>query len=277
MTLKSWLEAAYRRLKEAGFPGPRAEAEWLAAAVLDRSRAQLVTMDQDPLPADAAGRLEAALERRQAGESLAYIVGYKDFFKHRFAAGPGVLVPRPETELLVETALALKPQLNPAPLIADFGAGTGCIGLSLLLEWPDAKLVAVETSAAASEYLRRNIGSLGLAARVRLENNPVENFTGGNLDLVVANPPYIAADDPQVEPGVRRFEPPEALFAADRGFSAIRGWARVAGAALKAGGFLLMEVGAGQARELGDFGPLKLESIKKDLAGIERAVIWRKM
>lgn len=280
MTLRQWLADAYAEFKSAGIDQPRAEAEMLVGALLLWPRAKLVTHDAHELDDEQRSHLDLGLLRRISGEPLAYICGYKDFFKSRFEVGPGALIPRPETELVVEAALELLALGDTR--IADFGAGTGCIGISILLERPMAKLVAVEKSADALEFLRRNISALKVSDRVRLLAIPVEdlndNDNDNDFDLIVANPPYISPADPDVETNVRIFEPAAALFSDQEGYGAIKRWLDVAANALKPKGHLIMEVGAGQAGLLREHSVrgMKLETVRRDLAGQERVLIWRK-
>lgn len=236
----------------------------------------MVTRDQDFLEPNDLRLLDLALLRRLAGEPLAYVCGFKDFYKHRFLVGPGVLIPRPETEIVVEAALDFLPQGESR--IADFGAGTGCIGISILLERPAARLVAVEKSPDALKYLRRNIKELGVGARTEVAPIAVEELPDKDFDLIVANPPYIAPTDPNVEENVRRFEPALALFSDGEGLGAIHRWLDEAARILKVNGRLIMEVGAGQSKILREYSVqgLKFDSVKRDLAGHERVLIWRK-
>lgn len=277
MTIQHWLKKAVAQLTDARFEEPRLEADLLLTGILKWTRVQVLTQEQDSLGPGDEARLDQALRRRLSGEPLAYILGRKGFYKADFFVGPGVLVPRPETELVVETALALFAK-NPPQQVADFGAGSGCIGLSLLTEWPRTKLTAIESSAAALSYLQRNIEGLGLRARVEVLALSVENFLGHDLDLIVANPPYIAADDSELEEGVKKFEPHQALFADQGGFGAIARWLEVGIRALRPGGHLVMEVGSQQSHQVEAWPTKELvfQAKHRDLSGHDRVMVWTK-
>jgi release factor glutamine methyltransferase len=276
MTLKEWLGLAFRQMRAAGELEPRNECELMAAAVLKRNRTSIIAHDSDILSDPNLERLNQALVRRRNGEPLAYIVGEKSFFKSEFKVGPGVLIPRPETEHLVEEALL---RIKPGTLnIADFGAGSGCIGLSLLIEWPQAKLVAIENSPAAREYLKANIDALELLDRVRVDPESVRDFESTEpFDLIVANPPYVDEASFEIAANVKKFEPATALFAKENGLADIYDWIEVAHRHLKPGALLLMEIGKGQAEVLKSNPTLwvgwKSLEIKADLAGIDRVII----
>ena len=278
MTLRAWLQAAYQEFKALGFTTPRAEAEIFASQVLDFPRAKLIAHEEQELSPEQAERLSAGLVRRITGEPLAYVVGFKHFFKSEFEVGPGVLIPRPETELVVELALELREKLPDACRIADFGAGSGCIGLSLILECPRAELVLVENSPEAIKYLVRNLKKLKVENRAAVRDVAVESLNTREFHLVVANPPYIADKDPDVDPHVRGFEPGSALFSDENGLGAIRRWLKVGSEVLLSGGFLIMEIGAGQATDLRtqQVEGLAFVSVHQDLAGHDRVLIWRK-
>ncbi len=218
------------------------ESELLIQHFLKISREKLhLDGEHIQLKADQSDLLKAAAQRILAKESLAYIVGYKDFYKSRFEVGPGVLVPRPESELVVEAVLKYKKEFKD---IADFGAGSGCIGLSILAERPQAHLLCVEASSEAFRYLIKNANAFTNAKCVLTTVESVE----GEFDVVVANPPYIATEDPFVDEGVRRYEPAQALFSEDHGFKHFTQWSLKAFEVLRPHGLFVCEIGYNQGK-----------------------------
>ena len=278
MKLGEFTQELTNTFREVGFEQPLSEAQLLISGVLGQTRSQIISEDQQELTIYQLALLQAAVSRRQKGEPLAYILGKKDFFKASFAVGPHVLIPRPETELLVEVALEKFPTTNQPLQIADFGAGSGCIGLSILLERPFAKLVAIENSVEAHVFLKKNIATYQLDSRVVVNGGTVEDFKRAQLfDLIVANPPYIAHGDKNVMPAVHQFEPHVALYSDQMGLGAIRRWAQKSAELLKPDGFLLMEIGADQETQLReepwDQWGLKLIEVRNDLAGLPRLIV----
>ncbi|MCW7537151.1 peptide chain release factor N(5)-glutamine methyltransferase [Aquabacterium sp. A7-Y] len=231
----------------------RLDAQALLAHVLglpaERARAWLLAHDSDPVPADAAARYAALAARRAAGEPLAYLVGEKEFYGLRLAVSPAVLVPRPDTETLVEWALELARPLL-AARIADLGTGSGAIVLALAAQLPGARLTAVERSPEALAVARANGERLGLPVRW-LHGSWWRPFAGQpheRFELAVSNPPYIAEGDPHLD--ALRHEPRQALTAGERGLDDLADI--IAGAAdhLAPGGWLLLEHGHEQASEV---------------------------
>jgi release factor glutamine methyltransferase len=277
MTVGAALQKIKQQLQT--FSHPRLEADRLLAHVLGVEASDLIRRESEKLDPEKTKWLEAAVERRLNGEPLAYVLESQGFFKSEFVVRKGVLVPRPETELVVETALRLYAGRAPETF-ADLGCGSGCIGLSLLREWPTAHLLAIDASVEAVVIARENMEKLGLQNRCEIRHSPVDNLEYQNrFDLVVANPPYIAVDDPRVEENVRRHEPHEALFAGEKGLSDIFAWSAWAIAALRPGGWWITEIGTGQNEEVGaklmELGFLNL-GIKKDLAGHSRVICAQK-
>ena len=258
---------------------PRREAEVLLGAALGRTRAWLLAHPEERiLDCEATDRYEAGVTRRSHGEPVAYILGEKEFWSLPLAVGPGVLVPRPETELVVERALARFPP-DAAFAALDLAAGSGAIALAIAHERPGCRMTATDLSAVAVETTRANAARLGLAARVEVaQGSWFEAVADRTFDLIVSNPPYIAADDPRVEPGVRRFEPPQALFSGPTGLEALS--VIVAGAAqhLVAGGWLIVEHGDAQGAAVrGLFEGAGFADVRtdRDLAGRERCTEGR--
>lgn len=223
----------------------RLEARVLAAHTWQVDRAWLIAHGADT-PSDAqTAQFQALLSRRLAGEPVAYLIGTREFYGRPFQVTPDVLIPRPDTELLVELALARIPP-DQAVEVLDLGTGSGCIAITLALERPRARVTAVDRSAAALAIARRNAGILG--ARVDLLRSDWFDALGGRrFGLIVGNPPYIAAADPHLANGDVRFEPPTALASGVDGLDDLRGLTAAARAHLKPGGVLLLEHGYDQA------------------------------
>ena len=218
------------------------EAELLLQHVLQQPRAWLFAHGAD-IPGDAAlQRFRALLARRTAGEPLAYILGRREFWSLDLEVTPAVLIPRAETELLVELALQRLPQKQKVD-IADLGTGSGAIALALAHERPLARVLATDASPAALEVAWRNAERLGLGNVEFLRSDWFDGLGARRFDLIVSNPPYIAADDAHLYRGDLRFEPPDALASGADGLEAIRTIAHAAQAHLHPGGALLLEHG----------------------------------
>lgn len=254
ITLDQAIAATARALRALGPDvDARREAEALAAACLGCGRAGIVTRGDLPLEPPLDAILARWTERRAAGEPLAYIVGHREFWTLRLAVTPAVLVPRPETELLVERALALAPQRDaaaPPVTLLDLGTGSGAIALAVASERPGWKIVATDRSAAALGVAQQNARGHGLARVEFLEGDWFAPLAGRRFDLVVSNPPYVAADDPVLHGDSLRREPQGALTPGHDAFAAID--AIVAGAPghLLPGGWLALEHGATQAAQV---------------------------
>lgn len=279
------LTAATDALAAAGVGEPRLDAELLLAHVSGRSRASLIADPDAALSSAETRRYGELVRRRLRREPLAYIVGTKGFRRLELAVDSRVLVPRPETELLVEVALARRPGR-----VLDVGTGSGAIALAVADELPEAEVVATDTSPGALAVARANAERLGLAGRVRFEEGTVPE--GTHFDLVLANLPYVAERDwAGLEPEVTQWEPREALLAGEDGLDAYRALlAPIAeGPAeclrptfsdqttpLEAAAAIAVEIGVGQAVEvaelLRDAGFEEIE-VREDLAGIERVVV----
>jgi release factor glutamine methyltransferase len=265
------------RLAEAGIENARAEAWLLLAAATGRDRAALITGAGDALDPAARGRLENLLRRRIAREPIAYILGEKEFWSLPLAVGPGVLIPRSETETLVEAALDAIPDRRAKQRVLDLGTGSGCILLALLSELGNAAGLGVDASAAALETARANAARLGLAGRARFREGDWGRGLSGPFDLIVSNPPYVAAPDWQsLQPEIRDFEPRAALLAGVDGLDAYRALAPDGLRLLATCGRLVLEIGQGQgdavAAILAAHG-LDVVERRRDLAGIERCLV----
>lgn len=234
------------------------------------TRVQLITRAEQPLGAHEAARLDALVARRLAGEPIAYIVGRREFFGLDFEVSDAVLIPRPDTELIVELALE---RLPPQGRLLDMGTGSGAIAVSIAHNRPDASVTALDVSAAALAVAQRNAANN--QARVRfLQSDWFGALAAGErFELIVSNPPYIAAGDAHLSQGDLRFEPSGALTDHADGLSALRTIVAGSPAHLTAGGWLLMEHGYDQAASvralLADGGYREVQSWR-DLGGIER-------
>ncbi|MBS0193164.1 MAG: peptide chain release factor N(5)-glutamine methyltransferase [Proteobacteria bacterium] len=238
-TIATLLSRAATRL---GVDG-RTEAELLLTHALARPRAWLFAHADDPVADGDAEAFERLVQRRERGEPIAQILGHAGFWSLDLRITPDVLIPRPETELLVERALALLP-IDRALRVADLGTGSGAIALAIASERPLAKVAAVDASAAALEVAQANVQALNLSARVRcVQGDWFAPLADERFDLIASNPPYVAQDDPHLREGDLRFEPMLALASGNDGLDAIRRIVRAATAHLHAGGWLLLEHG----------------------------------
>jgi release factor glutamine methyltransferase len=222
------------------------DAQLLLAYVLACPRSHLLAAMSEPVPARAAARFRALLRRRAAGEPLAYLIGEREFWSLRLLLGPEVLVPRPETELVVERALALLPAQCAA--VADLGTGSGAIALALAFERPGWELVATDRSQAALRIARANAQRLGIANVEFLQGEWCAPLRGRRLDAIVSNPPYVAALDPAM--AALRYEPAGALSPGPSGLEALEAIIREAPSVLRPGGVIVLEHGAAHARAL---------------------------
>jgi release factor glutamine methyltransferase len=273
-TVKALVDAVARQLKAAGIDGARAEARLIVAQTtgLDRTR-QLADPCQevDPEPAFALA------SRRCAREPMAYLTGSREFWGLDFLVGPGVLVPRPETETLVEVVLAELADRRAALRVLDLGTGTGCLLLTLLTLYPTAIGIGIDRSTAALAWAARNRERLGLEDRTLLVQGDWLAAVQGPFDLIVSNPPYIAPDEPR-DPETRH-EPESALIAGTDGLDAYRAIAGPAWLSLAPEGLALFEIGAGQGdavRALLARAGFRAVAVMPDLAGRPRAVIGKK-
>jgi release factor glutamine methyltransferase len=272
------LDAAAVGLRAAGIEDPRLDAEVLLAAATGLDRATLVASPETEVAAPAARLFGEMVRRRLRREPVAYIVGAKGFRHLVLTVDRRVLIPRPETELLVEVALERQPRT-----LLDVGTGSGAIALALAEELSDCTVTATDTSPGALEVARANAARLGLADRVRFLLCSVPE--GESFDLLVANLPYVAsADWPSLAPEVTRWEPREALLAGADGLDAYRALlgergsplSRYPGKRTTTVAALALEVGEGQAAAVGELlreaGFATIET-RRDLAGIERVVV----
>lgn len=282
------LQGAHR-LRQAGVPEARREAGSLVAHLLDRDRSFILSHAEDPLSQEQLKQFHDYLERRAQGEPLQYITGHQEFYGLDFEVTGDVLIPRPETELLIETALKLAGR-ETAPFICDVGTGSGCVAITLLhelRETPGTRAVAIDISPAAVAVAKRNAARHSLTEQIDFvisdcfaaldPQDPRHSF----FDLIVSNPPYVAGPAlAGLQSEVRDFEPRLALAAGPDGLVIIRRLLLEAGNFLKTGGHFLFEIGFDQSatvEQLIDRDIWKLLDTHKDLQGIPRTVALEKL
>jgi release factor glutamine methyltransferase len=266
-------------LRAAGVPSPEWDAERLLRHVLGLDRAQVLTRGAERLtPADAR-RFRALVGQRERRRPLQHLVGTQEFWGRDFLVTPAVLIPRPETELIVEVALGLLKDVE-RPVIVDVGTGSGCIALTLAAERPDAIVHATDISRAALAIARENAERLGLEHRVRFHEGDVLaplSALADTVDLIASNPPYVSeADCASLQPEVRDHEPAVALFAPGHPLDVYRRLAAQAFPLLRPGGAVVAELGIGMGEEVERIcaaAGFELRPIVPDLQSIPRAVV----
>ncbi|MFM6928564.1 MAG: peptide chain release factor N(5)-glutamine methyltransferase [Bdellovibrio sp.] len=287
MKLKEVLDKTIAFFKEKKIETPRLDAELLFAHSLKLERIQLYLKFDQPLSEAELAGLRELVRRRAQGEPVAYILGYRDFFNYRFEVNSTTLIPRPETEHIIEEVLKWTSDKEQSYTLLDLGSGSGCIGLTLLKELPQAKLVSVDLSEGAIAVAQRNAEALGVADRVRFIHADASNielvissfkdFMGqDSIDVLVSNPPYIAPNDPDVQENVRKFEPASALYAEDGGLALLKSWSQAYAPFLSTDAIMLMEMGMTQGPAMqSHFRNLEIfknVSVVKDLAAFDRIV-----
>jgi release factor glutamine methyltransferase len=280
-TIASAIAAARMRLRGAGVPVREAEldASLLARHVLHWDSARLMASGTDPVPAEFSVAFDALVDRRTRREPVAYILGAQEFWGLEFRVEPGVLIPRPETEGIVEAAL--ERFSADAPLLAaDVGTGSGCLAVSIAQDRPNAKVVATDLAGKALEIGAANARLHGVADRIEFVCADLFADQDGTppFDLIVSNPPYVPERTrSSLQPEVLEHEPPAALFAGPDGLAVIRRLLPAAAMRLKPGGYLIFEIGLGQdaaVRQLVAATPgLSVSGVRNDLQGIPRTVI----
>ncbi len=279
------LQGAHK-LRQAEVPEARREAGSLLAHVLERDRSFILSHAEEAISGEQSERFRQYLERRAEGEPLQYITGQQEFYGLDFEVTPDVLIPRPETELLIETALKLFAGFADDIFICDVGTGSGCVVVTLLHELPQAHAIAIDISPAALAVARRNAARHATTRRVDFvlsdcfaalnTQNPQQSF-----NLIVSNPPYVEEGAiAGLQREVRKFEPITALAAGVDGLAVIRRLLLEAGSFLTTGGYFLFEIGFNQAaavEQLVDPKLWRLLAIHKDLQGIPRIVALQKL
>jgi release factor glutamine methyltransferase len=285
-TIHDHLAAARDRLRAAGIPPAESDldARLIAQRVLDWDAARLLTSLHDEPPAAFAARYDAFVDRRVRREPMAYLAGEQEFWGLMFEVTSAVLIPRPETELIVEAALELFPDRDAPLQIADVGTGSGVLAVALAHERPHARIIASDLSAEALAVARRNGARHGVNDRI--DFIVADSLTGGRFDhatfdLIVSNPPYVRESDrPALQPEVKEYEPAIALFGGADGLSIIRRLVQQSVGRLKPGGCLMFEFAMGHDDEVGELisstAGLTLVDLRPDLQGIPRTAIAKR-
>ncbi len=291
MIIKEILGKSVQYLKDKGFETPRLDAELLLSSATGLPRIDLYARFEKPLEEAEVITMRSMLQRRVQGEPIAYILGEKEFYRHSFLVSPETLIPRPETELMVERILEqIKMKSEVTPLwILDLGVGTGCIAQSVLAEIPTAHAVGVEVNPKTLAVAQQNAARLAVADRYHCilgdaadpeTLSKVGTYLGdqspsGKFDIITANPPYVGVDD-QIQKTVKDFEPHQALFSPDGGLFHLQTWSSLYAPLLAVGGLLVMEMGKDQGvsmkthfETLPGFGEVR---ILKDYSGFDRFI-----
>jgi len=269
---------AASRLRAAGIDSAELDARVLLAHALGADAGQLLVVSEQPVEVDAERRFDDAVTRRSAREPVAHITGVREFWSRPFFVSRDVLVPRPETETIVEAALRAKPEREAALRILDLGVGSGAILTALLVERPNATGVGVDRSMAALALARSNFDSLGVGARALLVRGDWGRSLDGTFDLVVSNPPYITSREiGNLEPEVRVYEPAAALDGGTDGLDCYRAIFGDLGRLLAPDGAAVLELGEGQEPAVADLARraniLVNGSAVRDLGGLPRALL----
>ena len=278
-TLREFLRDSRRRLMEAGAPEPRLESEVILTDVLGVPRHRLYAYQDDAIPDEAAETLENVVQRRLRREPLAYILGHREFYGVDLTVGPGVMVPRPETEMLIEQAMLIcMERMERAGLVvADVGTGSGGIAVNLAMHLPGVRLYATDISADALEVARVNVDKFGLGQRITLLKGDLLEPLPGRVDVIVANLPYIpSARLKGLQPELA-WEPRTALDGGADGMVMLRRFMGQAAGKLALDGVMLLEIDPGQGEPLRRMAtrlfPGAATSVEKDLAGLDRILL----
>lgn len=269
MKVGEWVTRAETALARKGIASPRLEAQLLLARARQESRSQLLAALPAPLTDETVKTADRLLAERLADKPMAYILGEREFFGRSFAVGPGVLVPRIETETLIEAALEL-----PWASALDVGTGTGCIAWTLAAERPGARVVALEVSEEAMAYAERNRAALAPRGELR-RSDGLAAVAGETFDLIISNPPYIGRSEP-LPAEVRDWEPEMALFAEENGLAFYRRLACEAADHLTFAGHLIVELGDGRGTEVSELFRAEgwtVVSVEHDLDNRPRALV----
>jgi release factor glutamine methyltransferase len=278
MQLREALAQAVRRLEENDVGSPRMNAEVLLMFVLNCDRAYLYAHPERELTPDETRRYDEALETRSTGVPAQYITGHQEFWGLDFIVNPAVLIPRPETEHVIETVVPLARDVE-RPRIVDVGTGSGCIAIALAHELPQADITAVDLSSEALEVARLNATRLRVESRIRFaESDLLSGVTGEEFDFVVSNPPYVGEfEADRVQREVRKYEPHMAVFGGEKGLDIVQRLVGEASSVLREGGWLVVEIGFTQSHDV-------LEMVRNwnearavpDLQGIPRVIAAKK-
>ena len=277
-TILKVLQWTQQRFQERGLRSPRLDAELLLAKVVDKDRVGLYTHYDQPLTKPELALYRELIQRRLAGESVAYLVGRQEFWSLPFQVDARVLVPRPETEGVVEAVLALL-EGRTAPRVADIGTGSGAIAVAVAHERPDAQVVAVDRSPDALAVAQANAAANGVTIEL-LEGDLLAPLAGrGPFDVIASNPPYIPDGEYATLPPEVQREPRSALLGGKDGLDLVRRLVAGAPGLLGDAGALVLEVGMGQAQVVAALAPAagyRAAEVRRDLAGIERVVVLGK-
>lgn len=282
MTIAGILHEAVSVLREAGSPTPRLDAEVLLAACLQIDRLQFYTHAEREVTPEAANVYSGWIQRRIKGEPVSYIIGIKEFWSLTFQVTPAVLIPRPETEVLVEEALAVMPERpGTAWRVLDIGTGSGALAVALAVERKDIQVIATDLSGEALAVAKGNAERNGVQDRVQFLLGDLLEAVTGQYDVIVSNPPYISRPDfDLLPPGIRDYEPTRALLAGPDGTEFHRALIGQGVTFLKHGGWLLMEMGDGQGEQIrqlfADHGGYEEVGIRSDYGGMERVIKARR-
>jgi len=277
-SLEQTKESIVAILQEAGFPNPLNETEWILCSLKKITRGELLACEREIFISEEEGfLLESMVDRRLQHEPLQYIMGYEGFWGRDFLVGAGCLIPRPETELLVEEALSL----FSGGCFLDWGTGSGCIAATILLERPDSRGIAADVSPQALFWAWRNLRNYHVLHRCLLWHTQIPEdipISEGSLDIVISNPPYIpTAIIGNLMEEVSRYEPRNALDGGIDGLSFYYMLLAIAPQWLKRGGFVIVEVGDDQqAEHLASLSVdhLRFSHLKKDHNGLYRIAVW---
>lgn len=279
------LRSGAERLRRAGVDGPRFNAEKIIAHILGCDRAMLIARANDTVPSELSNRMEQDIARRESRQPLQHIIGETEFWSLPIHCDRRALIPRPDTEILVKTALDFLRSI-PAPRVAEIGTGTGCISISIARERPDAHVMAVDIDPGALELAESNVTRHNLTRQVELIQGDLAGpllarGLSGRFDLILSNPPYVnTAQLEQLEPEVREHDPRLALDGGKDGLDIIKRLLNETAPLLKDSGLLAMEIGAGQANAVRDL--VRANNVWSeprtvlDANGIERVIIARK-
>ena len=278
MKIDSVLKSAVERLTAAGVLDPRREAASLLAYAVKREPSFLIAHPEYELSAAESAAFESVLARRETREPFQYITGKQEFWGMDFNVAPGVLIPRPETEILVEAAIeVLRPLQRPS--FVEAGVGSGCISISILHSIPTSSATATDLSDTALALAAANAQKLGVADRLELQRSDLFSGVTGKFDLLVSNPPYIPDGDVrELQAEVRDFEPHSALAGGPDGLDIVRRIVADARHILRSCGVLMLEIGAGQSaavEQMFDLDIWEMPGIKYDLQAIARVITAR--
>ena len=283
MSIHAHVSAARQRLRDAGITPTESDldARLLAQHVLGWSTERFLTDAREPVPDGFTPQYDALVDRRVTREPLAYIVGVREFWGLELEVTPDVLIPRPSTELIVESIQELFPDRSIPLSIADVCTGCGCVAVAIAHERPTATVRGTDISRPALEVAQRNAARHGVADRVTFRHGDLLEGVTGTFDAIVANPPYVIdRARPALQPEVRDHEPPVALFGGVDGLTLVTRLVAAAPACLRSGGHLIFEFGLGQDVEVEDLvagsPDLELIGLRRDLQGIARTAIARR-